>query len=337
MIATRPLGRTGLQVTELGLGSAALGNLYAAVDGVAATDTIGAALSGGVRLVDTAPFYGFGLSERRVGDAVRGREGVVVSTKVGRLLDPAPYADTDALRHGFRSPLLFEPRFDYTHDGILRSHDASLQRLGLPRVDLLLVHDIGPLTHGDDASRRLSELTDGGGLRALARLRDEGAIAGIGLGVNEVAVCLDLLPRAALDVVLLAGRYTLLEQDAIDAFFPAARAAGVSVVIGGPYNSGALAAGPCEAGHYDYGPVPTAVGARVDALRAVCGGHGVPLAAAALQFVLAHPQVASVVPGARSPAEVRRNVAYHGHAIPQALWRDLVDAGLIRRDAPIPG
>lgn len=336
MIPVRPLGRSGLRVTELGLGAAALGNLYDAVPDAVAAETCAAALDGGVGLVDTAPYYGFGLSERRVGDAVRGRAGVIVSTKVGRLLDPAAAADTGAVRHGFRSPLPFEPRFDYTYDGVLRSHEASLQRLGLARVDVLLVHDIGALTHGADAARRLGELTDGGGLRALTRLRDHGAVAAIGLGVNEVATCLDLLPRGELDVILLAGRYTLLQQGALDRFFPVARAAGVPVVIGGPFNSGVLAGEPGEDGHYDYGPVPVEVAARVDALRARCRRHDVPLAAAALHFVLAHPQVASAVPGARSPAEVRRNIDHHARDVPSALWRDLIDAGLIRRDAPVP-
>jgi D-threo-aldose 1-dehydrogenase len=336
MIPTRPLGRTGSRVTELGLGGAGLGNLYDGMTDAAAVGTISAALDGGIGLVDTAPFYGFGLSERRVGDAIRGRAGVTVSTKAGRLLEPAPGADAGATRHGFRSPMPFEPRFDYTHDGILRSHEASLQRLGLARVEMLLVHDIGALTHGAEAPRRMIELIEGGGLKALRRLRDEGAVGAIGLGVNEVAACLELLPHAGLDVVLIAGRYTLLEQGALDHLFPAARAAGASLVIGGPYNSGVLAVEPGEDGHYDYGPVPSGVAIRVAALREHCRHHDVPLSAAALHFALAHPQVASVIPGARSPEEVRRNLEHHAREIPAALWRDLMDAGLIRRDAPVP-
>jgi len=335
VIAKRTMGATGLAVSELGLGAAALGNLYAPISDVAAADTVAAALAGGIGLVDTAPLYGFGLSERRVGDAVRGSRAIV-STKVGRLLCPAPDADPGAERHGFRSPMRFAPRFDYSYDGVLRSHDDSLQRLGLPRVDLLLVHDIGRLTHGAEADRRLGELIDGGGLRALARLRDEGAVRAIGLGVNEVEVCLDLLPHVGLDVILLAGRYTLLEHEALDRFFPAAAAAGVSVLIGGPYNSGVLAAPPGADGRYDYGPTPAAIVARVEALRGVCQRHNVPLAAAALHFVLAHPRVASVIPGARSANEMRANLAHHARIVPAALWRDLRDAGLVRADAPLP-
>lgn len=338
MIASRRLGRTNLRLSEFGLGTAAFGNLYQPVTDVAAAAALGAALDAGVQFFDTAPYYGFGLAERRVGDALRAASAgaAVLSTKVGRLLDPAPDADVTAERHGFRSTMPFEPRFDYSYDGVLRSHEASLQRLGLARVSILLVHDIGALTHGDEAPRRLGELTEGGGFRALARLREEGSIDAIGVGVNEVAICLDLLGRVPLDVILLAGRYTLLEQGALDSFFPACAAAGVSVVVGGPFNSGILASAATEQGCYDYDQAPAPIVERVGALRSLCTRHDVPLPAAALQFVLAHPQVASVIPGARSAAEVTQNLAHYRAAVPPVLWRDLIDAGLIARNAPVP-
>ncbi len=333
MIGTRAIG--GLRVGELGLGTAALGNLYAPVADAEAGALLDAALRAGIDLFDTAPFYGFGLSERRVGDGLRGH-GAILSTKVGRLLLPAPDADTGGLRDGFVSPMPFRAAFDYTGDGVLRSYEASLQRLGRARIDLLLVHDIGALTHGAQAARRMAELIDGGGLAALMRLRDEGMVGAIGLGVNEVDACLEVMAHAALDVVLIAGRYTLLEQGALATLFPACRAAGTAVVVGGPFNSGILAAAPGEDGRYDYGDAPPGVAARVAALHAVCRRHDVTLPAAALAFVLAHPQVASVIPGARSAGELTANVAAYRAAIPSALWRDMIDAGLILPGAPVP-
>ncbi|GGB26907.1 oxidoreductase [Sphingomonas metalli] len=337
-IATRPLGATGLTVTELGFGAGALGNLYQPVTDDVATATLDAALAAGIRHVDTAPHYGRGLSERRVGDAVRGVADLVLSTKVGRLLRPDPGIVDDRLRDGFRSAMPFATRFDYSHDGILRSHDDSLQRLGLGRIDILYVHDIGRLTHGETHEHYWSQLNAGGGFRALERLRAEGAIRAIGLGVNEVEVCLAALDAAPLDVILLAGRYTLLEQAPLDTLFPACARAGTSLVLGGPYNSGILATGTRAGGalHYDYAAAPAAIVARVAAIEAICRAHDVPLPAAALAFVLAHPQVASVIPGLDSADRVAGTLSLYRHPIPAALWEELRHAGLIRPDAPLP-
>ncbi|WP_287977559.1 aldo/keto reductase [Sphingomonas sp.] len=337
-IARRPIGRTGLSVTELGFGGASLGNLYRAMSDADAQATLQAALDAGIRHVDTAPHYGRGLSERRVGDALRQVDGVVLSTKVGRLLAPDDSVVDDRMRDGFRSAMPFAARYDYSHDGILRSHADSLQRLGLARVDLLYVHDIGGYAHGDASEAYWRQLTTGGGFRALERLRDEGAIAGFGVGVNEVAACLAAMRATQLDVILLAGRYTLLEQAPLDDLMPACAAAGTSIVIGGPYNSGILATGTRGGGplHFDYGEAPRGVVHRVAAIEAVCARHGVPLAAAALAFVLAHPQVASVIPGIDGAARAAETLALYRHAIPPALWGDLREAGLIRDDAPVP-
>lgn len=336
-LPTRPIGRTGLTVTELGAGLAPLGNLYRTISDEDARETLDAALKYGIRYFDTAPYYGFGLSEQRARDALRDRNDIVISTKAGRLLKPAPHVDTAAERHGFVSPMPFEPVFDYSYDGILRSHEQSLQRLGFGRIDILLVHDIGKLTHGENHSERLAQLVDGGGTRALQRLRDERTVSAIGLGVNEVDICLELMDRVKLDVLLLAGRYTLLEQGAIDQLLPRCVADGVSVVIGGPFNSGILAAGPSDASaRYNYGSAPPEIRERANRLEAVCAAHGVPLAAAALRFPLAHPAVAAVIPGFASADEVRAGVAHFQAPISDALWADLRSEDLIDPRAPVP-
>jgi D-threo-aldose 1-dehydrogenase len=297
-----------------------------------------AALTAGVHYVDTAPFYGFGLSERRVGDGLRGMRGCVISTKVGRLLEPDASVGDDSIRFGFRSRLPFKPVFDYSHDAILRSWEASLQRLGVARVDLLYVHDIGAVTHGAAHAAMWRQLTAGGGFRALQRLRDEGSITGFGLGVNEIAVCLEAMNTTHVDALLLAGRYTLLEQGALDELLPRARSSGTAVIAGGPYNSGILAVGTRSksSAHYNYAPAPADVMARVARIEAVCERHGVPLAAAALQFPLAHPQVASVIPGIASVAQLSDTLRFYRVSIPPRLWEDLKSEGLLRDDAPVP-
>lgn len=335
-IESRPIGRTTLSVSELGLGAAPIGNLYKPVSDAEAFATVDAALNGGIRYFDTAPYYGFGLSERRLGDLLRGRSGVAISTKVGRLLQAAPTIETQRERHGFASPMPFEPMFDYSRAGIFRSHEASLQRLGLARTDILYVHDIGRQTHGEKDSHYRSQLIEGGGLAALRELRASGSVSAIGLGVNEVEVCLNLMNEADFDVILLAGRYTLLEQGALDELLPRCLSAGTSIVIGGPFNSGVLAVGSSGQGHYNYAPVPPEIRERVQALEAVCQAHGVPLAAAALQFPLAHPAVAAVIPGFSSADEVCAGIGFYAFPIPAAFWAELRDRGVIDSRAPVP-
>jgi D-threo-aldose 1-dehydrogenase len=334
----RPLGRTGLSVTELGFGTAPLGNLFRPLSDDDARATLAAAKETGFGYYDTAPFYGFGLSERRLGDALRGRDGVL-STKVGRLLRPvAGPVDERVVRHGYATPMPFEPVYDYSYDAIMRSFEASQQRLGLSRIDILYIHDIGRMTHGDENAARMAELTKGRGLKALEELRAAKRIAGFGIGVNEIDACLEVMDNARLDVILLAGRYTLLEQNALDALFPRCEAAGTAIVVGGPYNSGILAVGTKTAAplSYNYAPAPAEVIAKVRAIEAVCDRHGVPLAAAALQFPLANALVASVIPGLDSPARVAQTVALYRHVIPAELWRNLKADGLLREDAPTP-
>ena len=334
----RDLGQTGLKVTELGFGTAPLGNLFRPLSDDTARETLAKARAAGFGYWDTAPFYGFGLSERRLGDALRGSD-YVLSTKVGRVLEPVlhPVSDQD-VRHGYATPMPFEPVYDYSYDAVMRSYEESLQRLGLGRIDILYIHDIGRMTHGDENPFRMAELTSGGGLRALEELRNSGAVSGFGMGVNEIAACLEVMDHARLDVILLAGRYTLLEQDALNVLFPRCTEAGTAIVVGGPYNSGILALGTKTGAplYYNYEPAPADIIDKVRRIEAVCDTHRVPLAAAALQFPLAYPLVASVIPGLDSPARVEQTVALYNHKIPAALWQDLKREGLLREDAPIP-
>lgn len=335
----RRIGRTDLTVTALGFGAAPLGNLYREVADHDAATALEAALDAGIGYFDTAPYYGFGLSEQRVGEALQHRSDVVLSTKAGRLLEPSEWVDVSADRHGFVSPMRFEPVFDYTREGILRSYQESLERLRQSRLDILLVHDIGRLTHGERDSHYRRQLLQGGGLETLQQLRADQAVSAIGLGVNEVDVCVELMKRADFDVILLAGRYTLLEQGALDELLPRCVDAGTSVVIGGPFNSGVLAVGSAAnaATRYDYAPAPAAVRSRVRELESVCARHSVPLRAAALQFPLAHPAVSAVIPGFASAAEVNAGAAAFGFPITDALWSDLRDQGLLHPHAPLPG
>jgi D-threo-aldose 1-dehydrogenase len=230
----------------------------------------------------------------------------------------------------------FEPVFDYSYDAVMRSFQESLQRLGLARIDLLYIHDIGRMTHGGENAFRMAELTGGGGLKALEELRAAGVIGGFGMGVNEIEACLEVMAHARLDAILLAGRYTLLEQAPLDALFPACEAAGTAIVIGGPFNSGILAVGSKGGATFNYEAAPRAVVERVAALEAVCAAQGVPLPAAALQFPLAHPLVASVIPGLDSPARVEQALAWYHTPIPPALWAALKAKGLLRAEAPTP-
>ncbi len=329
LLPLRRLGHSDVQVTALGFGAAALGNLYRAVPDTAAAATVEAALDGGIAYVDTAPHYGQGLSERRVGQALRPNS--VVSTKVGRVLKPIPAPPAGTERHGFVDGDPFEPHFDYSYDGVYQSFEASLLRLGRQHVDILLAHDLGQVTHGADSAGHMKAFLDGG-LRAMTELKADGRIRAIGLGVNEWQVCDEVLRHADLDLVLLAGRYTLLEQAPLDHFLPLCQARGVALIVGGPYNSGVLTGGT----HYNYAGVPADIAQRIKALEAVCLAHGTSLAAAALQFPLAHPAVVSVIPGMASPAEVQGNLARFATVVPPALWEELKFQNLLHEAAPVP-
>jgi D-threo-aldose 1-dehydrogenase len=316
----------------LGLGCAPLGNLFAPLSEAAAVDTLEAAWAGGVRYFDTAPFYGHGLSEQRLGRFLRAspRPGVIVSSKVGRSLRPAGTGPTP--NTGYLETAPFEPYFDYSRDAVLRQVQGSLQRLGRDRLDLAFVHDIGLLTHGTAHDERFAEALTGA-FPALAELKTQGVVGAVGIGVNEVAVCLETLAQVDLDLILLAGRYTLLDPSAAEVLLPLCLVRGVPVIVGGPYNSGILAGGA----HYDYAAAPPAMIERARRLKAACAAHGVALEAAALHYPLRHPAVVSVIPGARSPEEVRANLLHFAAPPPETLWKALAAEGLIPGEADRTG
>jgi D-threo-aldose 1-dehydrogenase len=330
---TTPKGRA-LGFTRLGFGGAPLGNMHRALGEDEADATVTAAWDAGLRYFDTAPLYGHGLSEARIGRLLAGkpRDQFLLSTKVGRLLEAcAPGDEGGGI---YRSTPALKVRFDYSADGVRRSLDASLERLGLDRVDVLYVHDLEPRTHGGrDAYEACWRELLGGGWRALDDLRAAGAVAAIGLGVNEAAPCLRMLAELDPDLFLLAGRYTLLEQAPLRDLMPACERRAVGVVVGGPFNSGVLVR---DGGSFDYAAAPAQVLGKVERLRAVCMRQGVSLPAAALQFASAHPAVVSVIPGGQTPGEVAANVALMDAAIPRALWDELKADGLLDPAAPTP-
>jgi D-threo-aldose 1-dehydrogenase len=331
-IFTRPLGRTGLQVSALGFGCAPLGDLYGPLKEATAVDTIVAAVDSGMTLVDTSPHYGNGLAEHRVGTAIRrvGRDRITLSTKVGRWMTPS---SEPAEWGGFSGGAPFAPTIDYSYDGTMRSLEQSFLRLGTERIDIALIHDVDRRNHGDAVDARFAEAT-AGAWKALASLREQGVIKAIGIGVNEADICMRFAEVCDLDCVLLAGRYSLLEQGALDTFLPLAEKRGIGIMLGGVFNSGILATGAVPGAKYDYENAPEPVLARVRRIEAVCKAHGVPLPVAAVAFVRFHPAVASVVLGGVTPQEVARNLAGWNTPVPADLWQELKAEGLIRSDAP---
>lgn len=325
-------------LTKMGFGGAPLGNLYRKISDEDAQAALQAAFDAGIRFFDTAPQYGLGRSESRFGEAIArfGRDEIQLSTKIGRLLvDCEPHEVTP---EAFVDVPQKRIVFDYTYDGVMRSYEASRERLGVANADILLVHDVCVFSQGSQeaSDAKVRELFDGGGYRALTELRAAGEIAAIGAGVNEWQVCEKLLGLGDFDGFLLAGRYTLLEQEALDSFLPLCEKRGVGIILGGPYNSGILATGAVPGAKYNYADAPEDIMERVRKIEAVCAAHDTPLIAAALQFVLGHPCVKTVVPGAVNADEVNANVALLERAIPDALWSDLRAEHLIRPDAPLP-
>ena len=290
-----------------------------------------AAWARGFRYFDTAPFYGRGLSEHRFGAGLRGRprDEFLLSTKVGRMLRPNPAAEPSP------SALPFDVVYDYGYDGVMRSIEDSLQRLGLARIDVAYLHDVNPKWHGADYERRFAEAVDGG-FRALAQLRGEGVIRAVGVGVKDWEVCLRFAQAADFDCFMLAGAYTLLDQGSIDTFLPYCVQRGIDVVLASPFNSGILASGATERATYFYAPAPPPIVERVKQLTAICARHDVPLGAAALQFPLAHPAIVSIVAGYRSIAEIETNLRWLAVPIPHALWDELKHERLLSVAVPVP-
>lgn len=331
----RPLGRTALQVSVLGFGTAPLGDLYRRLDDATAIAAVERALALGVNLVDTSPLYGHGLSEHRCGAAIRRmpRENIVVCTKVGRWMDPFHGRGDGS---GFTGGQPHRAVVDYSYDGTMRSVEQSLLRLGTDRLDLLLIHDVDIWTHGPDAIEERFREAMTGAYVALDKLRSEAVVAGIGIGVNEAEMCVRFAEAGSFDTMLLAGRYSLLEQPALQHFLPLAQRQGIGVLLGGVFNSGILATGAVAGAKYNYQDAPPQVMAKVAQIERVCKAHGVALPTAALHFALGHPAVASVVLGAESPQEVERNAAALSSAVPAALWRDLKAGHLLDAEAPVP-
>ena len=334
---TRKLGRANVSVSELGLGTAPLGELFERVDDAEAAALIGGAWAGGVRYFDTSPWYGRGLAEHTLGRALfrKPRADYVVSTKIGRVLR-RPFGP-GAIKDQWLGGLEFQTVFDYGYDGVMRSFEDSLQRLGINSVDVLLVHDLDPWDHNPASLDAYFGQLKTGGWKALAELREAGIIKGIGAGFNSKELIPRYLDLFDIDFFLLAMRYTLLEQDVLDSEFPACAERGVGIVIGGGYNSGILATGAVPGAMYNYAPAPPPVLERVAKMEAVCKRHHVPLPAAALQFPLLHPIVASIIPGAISTKQVEQNLAAFRFPVPAELWAELKHEKLIRPDAPTPG
>lgn len=332
----RKLGRVDLDVTAFSLGLAPIGNFLKPISEAESAAIFDTAWDAGVRYFDTAPMYGHGLSELRTGHNLRWRrrDDYVLSTKVGRLLSPAPRGEIDFAP--WVDAGAFRVRFDYSYDGTMRSVEDSLQRLGLERIEIAFIHDPDVFTHGPQRQPEVFAQAMAGSGKALERLRDEKVVKAIGVGCNEWQVCHEALKQRDFDCFLLAGRYTLLEQDALDAFLPLCSERGAAVVVGGGFNSGILATGARAGAKYNYQPAPAEVLAKVAGIEAVCAEFSVALPAAALQFVVAHPAVASFIAGVRDVGQLQQNIAWFSQPIPEAFWSELKRRGLLRQDAPTP-
>jgi D-threo-aldose 1-dehydrogenase len=329
MLRSRALGRSGLHVSVLGLGCAPIGDIRRAPSETDTWDLLESAWDRGIRYFDTAPYYGAGLSERRLGDFLRTRPrgSYVLSTKVGRLLRPDP-SYRDERYGGDQRALPFRPYFDFSADGVVRSFEMSLQRLGLDSIDILLLHDIGRFAQGDEHDAQWSTALSGA-IPALMRLREEGVIKAIGAGVNENQACLDLMDQGYWDCFLLAGRFTLLDQSGAADLLPRCMREQTSVILGAPFNSGILATGAIGGARFDYRPAREDELARVAAIEAVCRKWNIPLAAAALAFPFSHNAITTVIAGSSTPQEFQQNWQHLHTPIPQGLWADLHELGLI--------
>ena len=327
-IVERRLGATEVRLPALGFGAAPIGNLYTEVSDAEAEQAITTAFESGIRYFDTAPYYGYGLSESRLGRALAGvsRESYRISTKVGRRI----YEDTTAEsgQQGF-AVAGYAAEFDYSRDGVMRSFESSLRRLGTDRIDILLLHDIGRLTHGERHPAMLRQALEEA-LPAMAELKASGACRAIGIGVNEEDIAVELMPLFPLDCVMLAGRYTLLEQQASQRIMREAQARNVGILVAGPYSSGLMSDARAPGRTYNYAPVEPQVLRHAQRIYAVCAANGVDVGAAALQFPLAHPSVTSVVAGMRITEEVLSAALRYQARVPAEFWRQLASEGLLQ-------
>lgn len=335
-INIRKFGRVGFDITDMGFGAAPIGNFLRPIPEDEAGAMINRAWDAGMRYFDTAPYYGHGLSELRLGHYLRWRprDEYVVSSKVGRVLKAARRKDIDFRPWVDGAP--FKSRFDYSYDGTMRSFEDSLQRLGLEHIDILFIHDADVFTHGPEMQKVYFRQAMDGCYRALIELREQGLVKAIGVGVNNWEVMLDFMKAGDFDTLLVAGRYTLLEQDALNELLPLCERRGTAIVIGGGFNGGILATGAVPGAKWNYAPAPQPIMEKVARIEAVCARYSVPLAAAALQFLLAHPAVSSHVPGTRNVSQMNQNLKLMSHPIPSDFWSELKSQGLLRQDAPTP-
>lgn len=330
------MGRTDLHITEMSFGAAPMGNIFRTITEQESRAMINCAWEAGITCYDTAPMYGHGLSEARVGESLRwkNRDDYVLVTKVGRVLHPKPRKDIDFTP--WVDGLPFEMAFDYSYDGVMRAFEDSNQRLGLERIDVALIHDIDVFTHGEEQQKIHFATAMDGAYKALEELRTNGHVTAIGVGVNEAEVCHAALKHGDFDGFLLAGRYTLLEQGGLDDFLPLCQERNAFVLVGGGFNSGILATGAKPGAKYNYAPAPDHIMERVANIEKVCDNYNVPLPAAALQFVVAHPVVPSFVAGVRTTEQLQQNMDWMNVEIPTDFWKTLKQQNLLREDAPTP-
>lgn len=330
-----------LPFSVIGFGTAPLGDLFDLLDEKNCISTIQEAYAGGVTIYDTSPHYGNGLSEVRLGTGLRraDRKKILISTKIGRVMETMPRPDAprdETISPGFLGYFPHQPRFDYSYDGTMRSIEQSLLRMGLDRLDIVLIHDCDIWTHGaEKAPIRFKEAMDGA-YRALDKLRNEKVISAIGVGVNESPTATKFAKAGDFDVTMLAGRYSLLVQNALDEFLPLAHEKKMGIMLAGVFNSGILATGAVPGARYDYAPASPEIMDRVKKIEAVCKAHGVSIRRAALQFSMSHPAVVSVVLGGVNPQEVRDNIVEGSERVPVGLWADLKAEGLLNPAAPTP-
>ena len=329
--AQKPIGTRGAAVSRLGFGTSAFGALTTIGGEAIVADAMRAAKAAGLRYFDTAPFYGSGLAELRLGQGLHGtsRDDVTISTKVGRLF----HADLSTCHDAASGARPFVMRYDYTYDGTMRSLEDSLVRLDTPRIDIALIHDVNRRWQGDMLEQRYKEAM-GGAYRALAKLRDEGVIKAIGVGVNDWEILLRFAGDGDFDCFMLAGRYTLLDHTCVTRFMPECERRGIAVLAVAPYNSGILVTGARPGATFFYAEASADIMERTRRIEAVCDRHRVPLAAAALQLAAFHPAVASVVVGMRDANDLTQNVAHFAHPIEVDFWRELKDEGLLAHEAP---
>ncbi|MYG42124.1 MAG: aldo/keto reductase [Rhodobacteraceae bacterium] len=331
----RKFGRVDLEVTAFGFGTAPVGNIFREIDEQTSDAMFQKAWDHGVRYYDTAPMYGHGLSELRTGHSLRwkNRDDFILSSKIGRILKAKRKSEIDFFPWNNAAANVME--FDYSYDGTMRSFEDSLQRMALEKMDICFIHDIDVFTRGDEQPEVFRQAMDGA-WKALEQLRSEGVVKAIGVGVNEWEVCQAALEARDFDCFLLAGRYTLLEQDSLNTFLPLCEKRNAAVVVGGGFNSGILATGAIEGAKYNYAPAPQGIMQKVSNIEDVCRDFEIPLAAAALQFVVAHPAIPSFIAGTRTVEQLDNNLRWFSFPIPTEFWAELKRKGLLREDAPTP-